>query len=626
MQSQLNTSTILKRNPAPPRDFYNFMTGGSKALAGATSTGTAANKIVKFSSGAVRPNAPNMSSLISNISTNVNNTETQNITKNVIQNTNKNFSGAVSGLNSQFQKIVARLQSQVQNTLNSLIENFKKDYQQRIQNKDASSPSNILKNFLGLYRNAVDLITYFGDARNHKKISASLKALRKMFSDSFDVAVTIRQTISRITKQLSNLPTASGAAPDLSIDVRVPGSSLKQSGTRTMSQMTGGRGLGLGIGAGMLGMGLLGAGAAAIGMNRARAFQEKGLYGRASGAERSQDVPEGFLDGLQKIISRLVESVDKLVSMGQKPSTRRSAGSSSVTPTVPDTSPGSTSGTGTPEQQALLQTIQYAEGTQKSYGTIFGGKVVKELEEGKLTVQETIDMANSARMPQRLGGASVPYASGSRATGVYQFMPDTLKGLVKSGILKANEPFTKEAQDRAALHLALSRGVTPELLKAEGFSRNVSNKLSPEWPSLPLYSGGSPYRGQSTKSFSDVQAKYNQIIASGPNVTSQSNLNVNIGGTPAPSTAQPAATAAAVPPPPAQAARPAASQAAPVVVNVPPQIISAPAQQAPTVQNRVTPPMTTGSEGNTPDISGLMDTSNPENPYIFLPFSLGIIM
>ena len=169
------------------------------------------------------------------------------------------------------------------------------------------------------------------------------------------------------------------------------------------------------------------------------------------------------------------------------------------------------SGYGTPEQQAFLKTLRFAEGTSSSYGTIFGGNVVPELAAGQLTVQETINMADTGKLPQRLGGKKIAgYGSGSKATGAYQFMPGTLEGLIKSGVLKANEAFTPEAQDRAALALAQQRGgITADVLKKEGFSPRVSAKLAPVWASLPTLSGKS-YYGQSVKSLASLQKTYQQ--------------------------------------------------------------------------------------------------------------------
>lgn len=174
------------------------------------------------------------------------------------------------------------------------------------------------------------------------------------------------------------------------------------------------------------------------------------------------------------------------------------------------------SGYGTQEQQALLKTLRFAEGTSKSYGTIFGGNVVKELEQGQLTVKETIALADTGRLPKRLGGGIAPgYGKGSKATGAYQFMPDTLEGLIRLGVLKPNEPFTPETQDKAALALAARRGVTADVLKKEGFSANVSAKLAPEWASVPTL-GGKSYYGQPVKAMTALQKVYQQGLTSPP--------------------------------------------------------------------------------------------------------------
>jgi murein DD-endopeptidase MepM/ murein hydrolase activator NlpD len=119
-------------------------------------------------------------------------------------------------------------------------------------------------------------------------------------------------------------------------------------------------------------------------------------------------------------------------------------------------------------------------------------------------------MADTGRLPQRLGGRKIAgYGRGSKATGAYQFMPPTLEGLIRQGVLKPNELFTPETQDRAALALAANRGVTADVLKREGFSSNVSAKLAPEWASVPTTSGRS-YYGQPVKAFSSLQKVYSQ--------------------------------------------------------------------------------------------------------------------
>jgi hypothetical protein len=177
------------------------------------------------------------------------------------------------------------------------------------------------------------------------------------------------------------------------------------------------------------------------------------------------------------------------------------------------------SGYGTAEEQALLKAIRFAEGTIKSYGTVFGGKIIPELAEGKMTVNEVIAMGNTRKMPSRFGGRDVGYGTSynSSATGAYQFMPFTLQGLVNSGALKGEDLFTPQLQDKAALVLAARRGVTKADLLKEGLSTSVSAKLAPEWASFPTTSGRS-FHGQPVKSLSELQSVYKQSLSSKGNV------------------------------------------------------------------------------------------------------------
>ena len=164
---------------------------------------------------------------------------------------------------------------------------------------------------------------------------------------------------------------------------------------------------------------------------------------------------------------------------------------------------GSQATTGTPEEKALLDAIAFAEGTTASYGKMFGGGISKDLESGKLTVKEVID----------LGDAHARKNGESGASGRYQFMPPTLEMLVKMGVLKMDEKFTPQVQDKAAIALAKRRGVTSEVLKKEGLSARVSNLLAPEWASFPTYSGKSFY-GQPVKSLKSIQSSYSQSLGS----------------------------------------------------------------------------------------------------------------
>jgi muramidase (phage lysozyme) len=158
---------------------------------------------------------------------------------------------------------------------------------------------------------------------------------------------------------------------------------------------------------------------------------------------------------------------------------------------------------GTKEEIALNDAISFAEGTKSSYGTMFGGGISKDLESGKLTVKQVID----------LGDAHAKKNGQSGAAGRYQFMPPTLEDLVRTGDLKMDDKFTPQMQDKASIALARRRKVTSELLKKEGLSAKVSNMLAPEWASFPTYSGAS-YHGQPVKSLSSIQSAYKNSLGS----------------------------------------------------------------------------------------------------------------
>lgn len=229
------------------------------------------------------------------------------------------------------------------------------------------------------------------------------------------------------------------------------------------------------------------------------------------------NVAESF-QGMVSTIEKLGENFNDIFSIFRTPLTQSSetgeqapglgdARTESMFPGVQQ----ETSGYGTKEQQALLTVIRRAEGTTKSYGTISGGDIVPELAEGKLTVQETINLAQTSKLPARFGGRKVNHVY-SGATGAYQFMPKTLQGLVNSGRLNPNELFTPRKQDEAALILAEQRGVSADLLRREGFSKNVSNLLAPEWAAIPTKSGRS-YYGQGYVDYSTLRSTYQSSLS-----------------------------------------------------------------------------------------------------------------
>jgi len=150
----------------------------------------------------------------------------------------------------------------------------------------------------------------------------------------------------------------------------------------------------------------------------------------------------------------------------------------------------------TPEAQRLLDTVSFAEGTNRdnladSYRVMYGGGLAKDLTRHPDTVIH--------------GGR---YSSA--AAGRYQFMPGTWERTASRLGLKT---FGQTEQDLAALKLARDR-LLPigglSVLQKEGFSPRVSNLLAPEWASLPTTEGVS-YYGQPVRSYSELDKFYRNV-------------------------------------------------------------------------------------------------------------------
>jgi muramidase (phage lysozyme) len=386
----------------------------------------------------------------------------------------------------------------------------------------------------------------------------------------------------------------------------------------------------------LLGAGVVGAGALGMmNMQAARASQEEKLAETAKRGVGGEDKPNEFIKGLDDIIERFSDAIDGLLGGKKKGSSGGGGGSASSGGgstnggggSTPDGGVGeiSTSGEGTPEQQAMLKSLRFTEGTSKSYGTIFGGNTVKELEDGKLTVQETINMADTGKLPQRLGGGTVPgYGKGSKATGAYQFMPGTLEGLIKNGSLKGDELFTNKLQDRAALQLAANRGVTVDLLKKEGFSANVSNKLAPEWASIPVLNGKS-YYGQPVKTLKELQNVYKQSL----NITPSSVITPQTAQKPPAATPAPRPISRVEPAPNPKAREVSQAITSPgqnpknnvEIASLPPNITVIPGGES---QNRGGVAPLSPPSGDAPDVSHLGGTGNPNNPNPYTSLILGM--
>jgi muramidase (phage lysozyme) len=111
----------------------------------------------------------------------------------------------------------------------------------------------------------------------------------------------------------------------------------------------------------------------------------------------------------------------------------------------------------------------------KGYDTIYGnnqGKLSKPIT--SMTIRELIDA-----MP------SFTKRFGSSASGRYQFMLATLKGLVPELKLDMNQKFTSDLQDRLGFHLLRRRGYDAFIFNKIG-AGEFCKRLAMEWASLPV--------------------------------------------------------------------------------------------------------------------------------------------
>ena len=147
----------------------------------------------------------------------------------------------------------------------------------------------------------------------------------------------------------------------------------------------------------------------------------------------------------------------------------------------------------TPERQALLNTIRFAEGTWKQggegYRTLYGGGRFGSL----------------ARHPEIV----VTKRYRSAAAGAYQFLPSTWREAAERLELRSFDP---RSQDQAALYLVDRRGVLEQIDRL-GLTREVMAVLAREWASFPSGSGGSAY-GQPVKTPEELARFYRDNLES----------------------------------------------------------------------------------------------------------------
>lgn len=284
IRSPINPQTIVRERQATMPAAMNFISGGSPL--GSSIVSSAANKIVGFQRGsaAVAPRPPDLGSIIKTLSSNI----LTNV-ENRVQSINQN----------------------VNNIVNQSLRTFGQDYQDRIKQVDDAKPSGILANFLKLYQQAIGFIQFLGNRKNVKTLGDNLQVLQRIFTETFEVAKIIRQTIIKIVKQLSNLPTASAGGGGLNLDIKVPGGPLKRSAPKGVMNMLKMAGTGAAI-----------AGGGALAVNA--------LSNTFGGGEGVQAVPSTGSEGLSgPILDRfnaILERFDAAInSMTKKPAAAPSA-------------------------------------------------------------------------------------------------------------------------------------------------------------------------------------------------------------------------------------------------------------------------------------------------------------
>ena len=169
------------------------------------------------------------------------------------------------------------------------------------------------------------------------------------------------------------------------------------------------------------------------------------------------------------------------------------------------------------EEKALLDAISFAEGTTSSYGTLFGGKVLPELEKGNYTVGQVIDMSKSKLLPDGITKAGYGKYKGqeSGATGKYQLMGFVLEEEAKKQGIDLNEKFTPDLQDKIMIErIKRKRNIDIDELAKKGLTQDVLDKLAKEFASIPYSKKGfKSYYGQPSKQAIDIIKQYNQSLS-----------------------------------------------------------------------------------------------------------------
>lgn len=320
INSVLDPETIVGQQNNNPLSMQRLVSGDEPF--GSSILNTAASNVNGLQVTGVQPSAPAIGDIVSTISQNINN----------------NF-------DTQIQKIYQTVDGNLNNSLN----NFSKDYGDRISQLNQSAPSGIPDNFSESYKSALGFIQYFGDKKNADSLKNSLDTLQNSFTESFSASKSIRGTISNMVNQLTNLPTAKpGGGGGINVDVDIPGSDIKRGTPKSLTQVLGSPVSGGSIGA----SGLSGSdtsGENTIGKGAVNALSDtKSSIELASPISESK-ITDDMVNKFSSIVDRFSNAIDSLIqgaSGDEKPkdgissqSSTPSSGKQPETPSPPG-SPG----------------------------------------------------------------------------------------------------------------------------------------------------------------------------------------------------------------------------------------------------------------------------------------------
>jgi muramidase (phage lysozyme) len=469
ISSPLNPSTIARERSTTAEAAQNFITGGSPLGEGVVAS--AANKIVGFQRGAagVAARPPDLQGIIQTLSTSIlNNVENrvQSINQNVTQIVNKSIGG------------------------------LEQDYKDRLGKIDAAKPSSILQNFLNLYKEALGYIQFLGNRKNIRTLGDNLKSLQNVFTETFNIAKLIRQTIIKIVKQLSNLPAATGGGAGINLDLDIPGGSLRRGPLSGIGRMIRRR-------PGMV----LGGAALAGGLGTQVVSGMMDIGGDVQAAPMSEGtIPTSLLDRFNSILDRFSVSINAFAS--RKPPSPSSKQSGTAPPpkddkkTPPPMGPGPGSGVSQdvsqaiedPNVKAFLDVLAKPESGGR-YDISVGGKTFKDM----------------SKHPEMYNAEL-----NSDAAGRYQFLSTTYNPIARRLGLK---DFSPQSQDLAAVQYLKDLGVLDEIQsgdpkKIEDAKRRLQKST---WTGLRKYG-----EGQASKYFLERKSYYSK------NITNKQQLTQNI--------------------------------------------------------------------------------------------------